>query len=146
VNRARHLLPDALNRLAPQRLLWLAAVGLMITPRFTELLEFEASRVGGHPLAESVVAALRRQPKHYLTVATIPATSTAHEAAASVGLTPRELEVLHALATGGSNATIASGLYLSENTVKTHLAALYRKLGVESRSDAISTARRLGLL
>jgi LuxR family maltose regulon positive regulatory protein len=43
-------------------------------------------------------------------------------------------------------AEIARRLYVSRNTVKTHLRCLYRKLGVGSRGDAIARARELGLL
>ncbi|HEY6747228.1 MAG TPA: LuxR C-terminal-related transcriptional regulator [Mycobacteriales bacterium] len=61
-------------------------------------------------------------------------------------LTQRELAVLALLPTMMSNAEIAVELFLSINTVKTHLNALYRKLGVENRRDAVRLARRRGLL
>ena len=66
-----------------------------------------------------------------------------------VDLTAREHDVLHELALGGSYADIAQVLYITENTVKTHLASLYRKLGRDpSRRRAASgpagrPARRL---
>lgn len=146
VNRARHLLPDALNRLAAQRMLWLVATGELVSARFSDLLQEEAGRVGGHPLAQEALAALGGQRGEQLVIGTGSATSLAREAAAIAGVTPRELDVLRALAQGGSNATIAAGLYVSENTVKTHLAALYRKLDADSRSGAVAAARRSGLL
>ena len=63
-----------------------------------------------------------------------------------VSLTPRELEVLNLVALGLSNDAIARELFLSRATVKSHLAHTYDKLGVQSRTEAIATARRQGLL
>ena len=61
-------------------------------------------------------------------------------------LTDRERAVLQYLPTLMSNAEIASGLHLSINTVKSHLKAVYRKLGVESRRDAVLRGRELELI
>lgn len=61
-------------------------------------------------------------------------------------LTDRELRILRLLPTHLSNKELAGELYVSLNTVKTHLKAVYRKLGVDSRSDAVRRARELGLL
>jgi LuxR family maltose regulon positive regulatory protein len=61
-------------------------------------------------------------------------------------LTDREHAVLRHLPTLMSNAEIAHEMLVSINTVKTHLKAIYRKLGVERRRDAVLRARRLGLL
>ena len=55
----------------------------------------------------------------------------------SVGLTARERTVLRYLPTRLSNREIASELYVSMNTLKTHLRSTYRKLGVESRAAAV---------
>ena len=63
-----------------------------------------------------------------------------------VRLTARESDVLDELALGGSYAEIGQALFITENTVKTHLAALYRKLGVDKRSAALRVARSVGLL
>ena len=60
-------------------------------------------------------------------------------------LTERELEVLQRLGTLSTNIEIAADLYLSPNTVKTHLKSLYRKLEVTRRSDAFRRGRSLGL-
>ena len=62
------------------------------------------------------------------------------------GLTERELAILRYLPTIMSNREIARQLYVSVNTVKTHLKQVYRKLGVASRRDAIDRARELHLL
>ncbi len=67
-------------------------------------------------------------------------------AVASLGLTPREVEVLGLLAAGQANKEIARALGVSPNTVKTHLTRLYEKLGVSSRTAAIAHARALGVI
>jgi len=61
-------------------------------------------------------------------------------------LTRRELDVLHLLTAGLANKEIGERLYLSADTVKTHLGNIYRKLGVESRAHAVAVALRRGLL
>jgi DNA-binding NarL/FixJ family response regulator len=68
------------------------------------------------------------------------------EAVASLGISPRELVVLTELAAGRSNKEIARRLDVSPNTVKTHLARLYEKLGAERRTDAVNRARELGII
>jgi DNA-binding NarL/FixJ family response regulator len=64
---------------------------------------------------------------------------------AHLGLTQRESEVLELLVSGHSNKAVASKLVVSEDTVKTHIRGLYRKLGVSDRSNAIAVALREGL-
>lgn len=61
-------------------------------------------------------------------------------------LSPREQHVLALLARGLSNKELARELGVSANTVKTHLANLYDKLGARRRTEAIAAARRLGLI
>lgn len=61
-------------------------------------------------------------------------------------LSNREREVLALLAEGSSNAQIASRLYVSTETVKTHVAHVLRKLEVPNRGSAVEKATRLGLL
>jgi len=56
------------------------------------------------------------------------------------------LRVLHLLPTHKSLAQIADELFVSRNTIKSQAAAIYRKLGVESRSEAVSRAEARGLL
>jgi DNA-binding NarL/FixJ family response regulator len=63
-----------------------------------------------------------------------------------VPLTTKERQVLTRLAQGDSNAEIATALFVSPATVKTHLAHIYTKLGVASRHGATSRAASLGLL
>jgi DNA-binding CsgD family transcriptional regulator len=64
----------------------------------------------------------------------------------TLGISPRELEVLHELAAGRSNKEIAAQLNVSPHTVKTHVSRLYEKLGAKRRTDAILKARELGIV
>ena len=82
------------------------------------------------------------QPKNFSAPGIMRALKNAEAANA---LTPRELTVLHALTLPGTNSDLAKSLYISEATLKTHLAAIYRKLGVRSRFGAVSKARNLSL-
>ncbi len=60
-------------------------------------------------------------------------------------LTQREHDILALLSEGRSNRSIAQDLYLSEKTVKAHLAAIFRKLGVTNRTQAAMMAVQLGV-
>jgi DNA-binding NarL/FixJ family response regulator len=60
-------------------------------------------------------------------------------------LTQREHDILALLSEGRSNRSIAQNLYLSEKTVKAHLAAIFRKLGVTNRTQAAMMAVQLGV-
>ncbi|CAN5376418.1 MAG: response regulator transcription factor [Nocardioidaceae bacterium] len=66
-------------------------------------------------------------------------------AGAHLGLTQRESEVLSLVVANHSNKGIAAKLVISEDTVKTHIRGLYRKLGVSDRGGAIAVALREGL-
>ena len=68
------------------------------------------------------------------------------EGVTRVQLTPRELATLRLVADGQSNKEIANTLDISERTVKTHLAHLFEKLAVTSRTEAIKVATRRGLV
>jgi len=61
------------------------------------------------------------------------------------GLTRRESDVLQLLSKGSSNREISRHLFLSEKTVKAHLAAVFRKLGVANRTQAAMAAVGMGL-
>jgi len=63
----------------------------------------------------------------------------------ALGLTKREIEMLGFLAEGKSNKDIARDLNLSPNTIKTHLANLYEKLGVRNRTQAVTKAAELSI-
>jgi DNA-binding NarL/FixJ family response regulator len=61
-------------------------------------------------------------------------------------LTPRQLDVLRQIAGGASNAEAGSALNLSPHTVKQHTQAVYAKLGVRNRTEAVGHAQRIGLI
>lgn len=61
-------------------------------------------------------------------------------------LTEREIASLNALASGRVNKQLADSLGVSESTFKTHLRAIYKKLGVRTRTQAVGRARELGLI
>jgi LuxR family maltose regulon positive regulatory protein len=61
-------------------------------------------------------------------------------------LSAREIEVLRGIAGDGSLREVADALYISRNTIKTHTRALYAKLGVSTREEAVARGRTLGLL
>ena len=67
-------------------------------------------------------------------------------AIAALGISPRECEVLDMLAAGHANKVIARQLDISPNTVKTHIARVYEKLAVASRTQAVQKARTLDIL
>ena len=68
------------------------------------------------------------------------------EALAYLGISEREYEVLLQLADGQSNKEIADALFVSTNTIKTHLNNLYAKLDVSRRTQAVQKARELRLI
>lgn len=71
--------------------------------------------------------------------------SPAPVTAESLGFSPRQADVLRMLIDGKPNKLISRELEMSESTVKTHLAAIFRKLEANSRTQAVVAAARLGL-
>lgn len=63
-----------------------------------------------------------------------------------LGLTPRELDILEVVAAGLSNKEIADRLFVSENTVKTHAARVFAKLGAKRRTQAVQLAKEAGII
>lgn len=63
-----------------------------------------------------------------------------------LGITPRELEILEAIAAGLSTREIAARLFVSENTVKTHSRRLFEKLNARRRTQAVQIAKEAGLI
>jgi DNA-binding NarL/FixJ family response regulator len=89
----------------------------------------------------ATVSALSRNPEGDNVVVSMPRDSLerigdGHESA----LSDRELEVIVLVARGFSNRQVATQLHISEATIKRHLANIYEKIGVTSRSDAVRTA------
>jgi two-component system nitrate/nitrite response regulator NarL len=59
-------------------------------------------------------------------------------------LSPRQLQVLQCMVNGYSNKKISDTLHVSEETVKSHVTAIFRNLGVENRTQAVMTGARMG--
>ena len=102
------------------------------------------------PWVEELTRAAQQRPD--IVIALAPVTPAPRERG-QVGddvvrpdLSPREREVLNELARGATYADIATSLFVSENTVKTHVSSLYGKLAVSRRSEALAVARNLHLL
>jgi DNA-binding CsgD family transcriptional regulator len=68
------------------------------------------------------------------------------KARATLGISASEMTVLEEIAAGRSNKEIAARLNISPNTVKTHAARLFEKLGAKRRTDAVKKARELGIV
>jgi DNA-binding CsgD family transcriptional regulator len=108
----------------------------------------------GAPVATGWGADLAAACADHPSVATVfaPLVATARELASVPDrrrdplLSPREREVLTELARGSTYSDIAANLYVSENTVKTHISSLYSKLSVGRRSEALAVARKMHLL
>lgn len=95
--------------------------------------------------AEELVAAIRRA--HTGSAAVDPRIShRLRSRSADTALSVRELEVLTRVAEGRTNAQIATDLFLSQATVKTHLVHVFDKLAVTSRTEAVARARTQGIL
>ena len=61
-------------------------------------------------------------------------------------LTPRELDVLRLVTKGRTNKELASAMFVSEETVKTHMKSLFLKLGVHDRAEAVSVSLKRGII
>lgn len=79
-------------------------------------------------------------------LAEVPAGTAARAAAPPEPLSAREAQILALLAEGLVNKQIAVRLGISRHTVKTHLAALFHKLGVSTRAEAVATGARAGVI
>ena len=95
--------------------------------------------------AEAVLA--EAQPVLAALLAADPSQETAPASdEAETVLTPREIEVLAAMADGASNKMIARRLGISFHTVKFHVASILAKLDADSRTEAVAQGARLGLV
>ncbi len=97
------------------------------------------------PVSQGAAFAARILQRFELAPAS-PGRGPSQQAAAPVPLTSSELAVLRFLPSHMTNQEIADALFLSINTVKTHLRSVYRKLGVATRRQAIARGGKLGLL
>jgi DNA-binding NarL/FixJ family response regulator len=113
---------------------------LKTTPSAKLVDAVKACAAGETLLAPSVVDRLITTYVDHPPPATQPGTG------ALQALTPRELDVLRAIARGLSNAEISSELYLAEATVKTHITRILAKLGLRDRVQAVVLAYQTGLV
>lgn len=99
-----------------------------------------------HP--EDLASAFRQMFSRslYLANGRAPASATLAREADNVGLTRREREILQLVAEGGTNGEVARRLWVTEQTVKFHLANIFRKLDVTNRTQASRWAHAHGLL
>nr|WP_300045497.1 response regulator transcription factor [uncultured Nocardioides sp.] len=105
--------------------------------------------VGKDTRATEVVSAARHAavaPRTFLCAGLSQAVMRRATAPAPPKLSGRESEVLALLADGLGTSEIASSLYMSESTAKTHITHIYQKLGAVNRAQALVGAMRLGLL
>jgi DNA-binding NarL/FixJ family response regulator len=122
----RTLKPELGTRAKEKGVEW--AIDLGITPE--DLLEVIAAAVAGN--LDETDAAQEWDTKEYL--------------GSADGLSPRESHVLQLIAQGYGNQEIADTLFLSINSIKTYIRAAYRKIGVESRTQAVVWAIQHGFL
>ncbi len=110
-----------------------------------ELYQKASAWFAAHELGELATLHARLAAE---TSATLSATTHRTKAAQPLiePLSERELEVLHLIADGLSNAEIAARLVIAQGTVKRHINNIYGKLGVGSRTQAVARSRELGLL
>jgi LuxR family maltose regulon positive regulatory protein len=156
---AEAALVDTLNRVTPQRMLHvLTSAG--DEPAFLDRLRRHVTGPNPHPFAAAALEKLSDYQAGWSQAGGMtPLGRTRPDAnvppprrldavvnGARIRFTAREAEVLDQLALGSSYAEVAQALFITENTVKTHLISLYRKLGVDKRSAALRTARTVGLL
>ena len=97
------------------------------------------------PMSE-LVAAVVHSVKSPLSFNAKGLSAAIRASTASFDLTAREFDVLGLLPSGASTKAIASALFLSQATVKTHLASIFRKLEVENRTAAVGKARKHNLV
>jgi DNA-binding NarL/FixJ family response regulator len=109
----------------------------------TDIVEAIVSlRSGGSPMSPSIARRLLTRVKSEPTsMMTRPA-----GASAAPALTPRETEILHLISRGYTYQEVADLLSIMMSSVQTHIKSMYRKLAVNSRSEAVFEARALGLL
>ena len=96
--------------------------------------------------SEDFAFAVRQAFEHAVYIATHPPVLAPSASGSAPALTRREEEILQMVAEGRSNADVARVLWVTEQTVKFHLANVYRKLGVKNRTQAARWAHEHGLL
>jgi LuxR family transcriptional regulator, maltose regulon positive regulatory protein len=129
------------HALAPERDLGLFEPDRVLFPALIRLALGLAERRAGHDAAEAALVAELAG-----LFCEVKRSAPAEPPWPGEPLTASETRVLRYLPTHLGTPEIAAELYLSANTVKTHLRHLYRKLGAHSRPEAVQRARAIGLL
>ena len=117
----------------------------------SEIGAYETFIRQSEPLTNVILKIAGRQPTIYLEELSRLITQrikTKHQSTGSLkeNLTSRELEIVKHLSTAKPISTIAKSLHISQNTIKTHLRNVYRKLEVDGRDSAVEKARELFLV
>jgi DNA-binding NarL/FixJ family response regulator len=118
-----------------------AARAAFASSGFGYIVKAVADVTGASPSPLVVRSADRRQAS-----AELQPGSSGGAVVVDYGLTSREVEVMRALATGASTVEVARELYVSPKTAKNHIAHIYAKLGVSSRTQAVAKALRQGIV
>jgi LuxR family transcriptional regulator, maltose regulon positive regulatory protein len=160
INRALRLCDSELDRAAPGSPIHAnATIWAAMARAFLELGQVRdaeaagkralelATRAGDAPSARSAEQTLARLPSR-IGIADGGGTSDPRRSGGALveALTPRELEVLGLVARGRTNRQIATELYVTVGTVKTHVHSISGKLGAANRVEAVARGRQLGLL
>jgi DNA-binding CsgD family transcriptional regulator len=117
----------------------------------SEIGAYETFVRQSEPLTNVILKIAGKQPTIYLEELSRLITQrikTKHQSTGSLkeNLTSRELEIVKHLSTAKPISTIAKSLHISQNTIKTHLRNVYRKLEVDGRDSAVDRARELFLV
>jgi DNA-binding CsgD family transcriptional regulator/tetratricopeptide (TPR) repeat protein len=106
--------------------------------------DLTARQLGAEPLRQEIEA-LARRARIELIDQPRPSAAPLEPGLATLGLSPRELEVLQLLAAGYTNPQIGEALYVSRKTASHHVSSILTKLGVRTRVEAAGVAHRLGM-
>ena len=99
------------------------------------------SRLGAAPAADRLRERMRR-----VGISNVPARPHRSNRGSPAQLTPRQLEILELVELGLTNGEIGARLFITEKTAGHHVSAILGKLGARSRTEAASTARRMGIV
>ena len=120
---------------------WIAAQRARTADDPEALLRPLSTTIGGRRLVLRLLPGSAHRPDAVLTQ--VADAEHLEPRLAAVGLSPREAEVLALIGTGATNAEIAARLHVAPSTIKKHLDAIYRKLGVSGRVRAVAAASEI---
>jgi DNA-binding CsgD family transcriptional regulator len=143
------VLGDALLDLAQtacllERRVHLSRVGAALAGDLAQAVRV-AMAGGGNVLSSRVITSLFEEDAHEPERGSEGESEKAPVSSPQVNLTAREIDILSLVAEGQSNRDVAAHLFLSEKTVKAHLASIFRKMGVTNRTQAAMAALDMGI-